>query len=82
MRNRRIIVSGHSRVCDLAKAKRETVDNYDSLADKVGAAARDMDSMDQVLDRFADLLAFRHVKNYNRLHRANMNRAFAEFESD
>jgi glyoxylase-like metal-dependent hydrolase (beta-lactamase superfamily II) len=78
----KIIVPGHGQVCDLAKAKRETGDYYDFLADKVGAAARDMESMTEVLDRYADLPAFRQLENYDSLHRANMNRAFIEFESN
>jgi hypothetical protein len=36
--------------------------------------------MDEVLKRFVDLPEFRHLENYNSLHRANMNRAFTEFE--
>ncbi len=75
------IVPGHGRVCGLAQAQRETGDYYDFLADKVGAAAREMESMDATLDRYADLPAFRHLENYDSLHRANMNRAFTEFES-
>lgn len=75
------IVPGHGRVCDLAKAQRETGDYYDFLAEKVGAAAREMEPMDATLDRYADLPAFRHLENYGDLHRANMNRAFVEFES-
>lgn len=78
----RIIVPGHGRVCDLAKAKRETGDYYDFLADKVGTAARDMEPMTEVLDRYADLPAFRQLENYDSLHRANMNRAFIEFEAN
>lgn len=75
------IVPGHGRVCDLAQAQRETGDYYDFLADKVGAAAREMESLSATLDRYADLPAFRHLENYGDLHRANMNRAFTEFES-
>lgn len=75
------IVPGHGRVCDLAQAQRETGDYYDFLADKVGAAAREMEPMEETLDRYADLPAFRHLENYGSLHRANMNRAFTEFES-
>lgn len=75
------IVPGHGRVCDLAQAQRETGDYYDFLADKVGAAAREMEPMDATLDRYADLPEFRHLENYGDLHRANMNRAFTEFES-
>jgi len=75
------IVPGHGRVCDLAQAQRETGDYYDFLSDTVGAAAREMEPMEATLDRYADLPAFRHLENYGSLHRANMNRAFTEFES-
>ena len=75
------IVPGHGRVCDLAQAQRETGDYYDFLAGKVGAAAREMEPMDATLDRYADLPEFRHLENYADLHRANMNRAFVEFEA-
>lgn len=75
------IIPGHGRVCDLAQAQREAGDYYDFLVSKVGAAAREMEPMDATLDRYADLPAFRHLDNYTGLHRANMNRAFTEFES-
>lgn len=75
------IVPGHGRICDLAQAQRETGDYYGFLADQVGAAAREMESLAETLDRYADLPAFRHLQSYGELHRANMNRAFVEFES-
>lgn len=75
------IVPGHGRVCDLAQAQRESGDYYDFLVEKVGAAAREMEPLADTLDRYADLPAFRHLENFSDLHRANMNRAFVEFES-
>ncbi len=75
------IVPGHGRVCDLAKAKRDTGDYYDFLVNTIGAAAREMEPIDAVLDRHADAPAFRHLDNFKDLHRANMNRAFTEFEA-
>lgn len=75
------IVPGHGRVCDLAQAQRESGDYYDFLADKIGTAAREMEPMDATLERYADLPAFRHLQNYNELHRGNMNRTFTQFES-
>lgn len=75
------IVPGHGRVCDLAQAKRESGDYYDFLANQIGAAAKEMESMSEVLNRHADLPAFKHLENYDGLHRGNMNRAFVEFES-
>lgn len=74
------IVPGHGRVCDLAKAQRETGDYYDFLVGTVGKAAKEMEPMDETLNAHADLPAFRHLENYKDLHRANMNRAFTEFE--
>lgn len=75
------VVPGHGRVCDLARAKRDTGDYYDFLADKVGAPAKEMEPMDEVLKRHADAPAFRHLENFDSLHRTNMNRAFTEFEA-
>ena len=79
--NPTFIVPGHGRTCDLAKAKAETGDYYDFLAEKVGTAAKAMEPMEEVLNRYMDLPAFRHLENYDGLHRANMNRAFTEFEA-
>ncbi len=75
------IVPGHGRVCDLAQAQRESGDYYDFLADRVGIPAREMEPMSEVLNRYSDMPAFRHLENYDDLHRANMNRTFVEFES-
>ncbi len=75
------IVPGHGRVCDLAQATRETGDYYDFLVETVGTAATEMEPMDATLDRYADLPQFNHLENYDGLHRANMNRAFLEFET-
>lgn len=76
-----LIIPGHGRVCDLAKAQRETGDYYDFLANVIGTAAKEMEPIQEVLNRHSDLPAFRQLENYNNLHRANMNRAFTEFES-
>jgi len=75
------IVPGHGRVCNLAQARRETGDYYDFLVGTIGAAATEMEPMDATLDRYSDLPQFKHLENYDSLHRANMNRAFLEFEA-
>ena len=79
--NPKHIVPGHGRVCDLAKAKRDSLDYEDFLADVIGKAAQDMESLPDTLAKYADLPQFRHLENYSDLHRANMNRAFTEFEA-
>lgn len=76
------IVPGHGRVTDLPQAKRETGDYYDYLITNVGAAARNMDSIGQTLDKFAKPQQFMHLENFADLHRPNMNRVFVDFEAN
>lgn len=80
--NPKHVVAGHGQVTDLAQAKRETGDYYDFLIDKVGSAARNMDSMEDTLDQFAKPPQFMHLRNFEDLHRANMNRVFVDFEAN
>jgi glyoxylase-like metal-dependent hydrolase (beta-lactamase superfamily II) len=75
------VVPGHGRVCDMTKAKRDSIDYEDFLANVVGKAAQDMEPLSDTLAKYADLPQFRHLENYHDLHRANMNRAFTEFEA-
>lgn len=74
------IVPGHGRVTDIAGARAECGDYYDFLVDTIGAAARDMEPMDEVLDQHSDLPQFRHLEHFQDIHRANMNRTYLEFE--
>ena len=76
------VVPGHGRVTDLAQAKRETGDYYAFLIKNVGAAARNMDSIGETLDKFAKPKQFMHLENFADLHRANMNRVFVDFEAN
>jgi glyoxylase-like metal-dependent hydrolase (beta-lactamase superfamily II) len=79
--NPKHIVPGHGRVCDLAQAKRDSLDYEDFLANVIGKAAQDMESLPDTLAKYADLPQFNHLENYGDLHKANMNRAFTEFEA-
>ena len=78
----RRIVPGHGRVTDLAQAQKETGDYYRFLIEQVGAAARNMEPMDETLARHARPAAFVHLQNFEELHRANMNRVFTDFEAN
>lgn len=80
--NPKHIVPGHGSVCDLAKAKRDSGDYEDFLANVIGKAAQDMEALDATLNKYADLPQFAHLYNFSDLHRANMNRAFVEFEAN
>lgn len=75
------IVPGHGGVSDLAKAKRECGDYYDFLNNVVGAAAEEMEPMEEVIKRYAKMPAFEHLEHFDELHRTNMNRTYLEYES-
>lgn len=74
------IVPGHGQVCGLKKARKDTGDYYNFLVNVIGKAAINMDDMGDVINRYTFLPQFEHLKHYENLHRANMNRAFLEFE--
>jgi len=76
------IVPGHGRVTDMAQAQRETGDYYAFLIDNVGEAGREMESLQETLDRFDNPPAFMHLQNFGELHRSNMNRVFVDFEAN
>lgn len=76
------VVPGHGRVTDQAQARRESGDYYDFMIKHIAAAAREMAPLDETLAKYADLPAFRHLQNYDELHRGNISRAFVRFESE
>ncbi len=78
----RHVVPGHGRVTDMAQAQRETGDYYRFLIDHVGAAARNLDSLEDTLKKFADAPAFSHLRNFSEWHRTNMSRVFVDFEAN
>lgn len=74
------IVPGHGRVCDLAKAKRDTGDYLDWLVAEVSRAVADWEPLEATVARLADAPRFRHLELYELLHRPNINRAYVELE--
>ena len=75
------VVPGHGRVTDVAHAQNDTGDYYSFLISKVGSAARNMDPMPETLDKFSSPSQFKHLQNFEELHRSNMSRVFVDFES-
>lgn len=74
------VVPGHGRVSDMERARRDSGDYYDFLVNTVGEAARNFETMDDVMDANDDLEAFKHLEHYDSWHRTNMNRTFILFE--
>jgi hypothetical protein len=66
----------------MTKATRETGDYYAFLIEQVGVAARNMESISETLNKLAMPTQFRHLQNFDELHRLNMNRVFVDFEAN
>lgn len=76
----KVIVPGHGGVSDLAKARADTGAYLDWLVNEVGTAQADWEPLDQVVNRLTDAPQFSHLANFDDLHRANINRAYLDFE--
>ncbi|EJC61047.1 beta-lactamase domain-containing protein [Alcaligenes faecalis subsp. faecalis NCIB 8687] len=76
------VVPGHGRVTDIAQAQKETGDYYTFMITNIGAAAREMEPMTETLNQFANPAQFKHLANFEELHRLNMNRVYLDFESN
>jgi glyoxylase-like metal-dependent hydrolase (beta-lactamase superfamily II) len=76
------VVPGHGRVTNMVQAQKETGDYYQFLITNIGAAARNLDPMSETLDKFVSPKQFMHLKNFEELHRGNMNRVFVDFEAN
>jgi len=79
--NPKHVVPGHGSVCDMAKARHDSGDYEDFLANVIGKAAQDMEPLADTLNKHMDLPQFRLLFNYEDTHRGNMSRAFVEYES-
>ena len=75
------IVPGHGRVCDVTQAQRETGDYLAFVVDGVKKFAEEMAGVDAAVAALNDAPAFRHLRNFDDLHRGNVNRAYLRFES-
>jgi glyoxylase-like metal-dependent hydrolase (beta-lactamase superfamily II) len=76
------IVPGHGRVTNMVQAKKETGHYYEFLISNIGTAARNLESMPETLDKFASPKQFKHLPNFEELHRGNMSRVFVDFEAN
>lgn len=76
------VIPGHGRVTNMAQAQKETGDYYQFLIANIGAAARNLEPMSETLDKFASPAQFKHLQNFEELHRGNMNRVFVDFEAN
>ena len=77
----RVIVPGHGAVCDVGKARRDSGDYLSFVVTGVKRFAEDMAGVDAAVTALADAPQFRHLANFDDLHRGNVSRAYLRLES-
>lgn len=75
------IVPGHGRVCDIAQAQREAGDYLAFVVDGTKKFAEDMAGVDAAVSAMKEAPAFKHLRNFDDLHRGNVNRAYLRLEA-
>jgi glyoxylase-like metal-dependent hydrolase (beta-lactamase superfamily II) len=76
-----IVVPGHGAATDLATARRDTGDYLEMLVHEVRAGLEDWETLDETVERLADLPQFQHLLHYDAWHRANVNQSYLIMEA-
>jgi glyoxylase-like metal-dependent hydrolase (beta-lactamase superfamily II) len=77
----KIIVPGHGRVTDIAGAQADTGDYLTFIVAGVTRLAEDMAGVEAALNELGDAPTFRHLANFDDLHRANIGQAYLRAEA-
>jgi glyoxylase-like metal-dependent hydrolase (beta-lactamase superfamily II) len=78
----RHIIPGHGKPADVAGARRDTGDYLDWLVVNVRAAVAEWKDINETIDDLADAPAFRHLKQYDSLHRRNIHQTYLQLEGE
>ena len=76
-----VIVPGHGRVSDLARARADTGDYLAFIVTGVSRLAEEMAGVDQAMAELGDAPAFERLANYSELHRRNVSQAYLRMEA-
>ena len=76
-----IVVPGHGAATDLATARRDTGDYLEVLIREVRAGLDDWETLDETVERIAEMPPFLHLLHYDDWHRVNVNRTYLFLEA-
>lgn len=77
----KIVIPGHGRAGDLAKARRDTGDYLAFLVEGVGKALEDWKELGETTDLLSNAPQFRHLKFFDDWHRRNINHTYLQMEA-
>jgi glyoxylase-like metal-dependent hydrolase (beta-lactamase superfamily II) len=75
------IVPGHGQVCDVSQAQRETGDYLVFVVEGTKKFAADMAGVDSAVSALKDAPSFKHLRNFDDLHRGNVSRVYLRMEA-
>lgn len=76
-----IVVPGHGAATDLGTARRDTGDYLETLIREVHASLDAWETLDEAVERIAELPQFLHLLHYDDWHRVNVNRTYLFLEA-
>ena len=79
--NPKVIIPGHGKVCDLAKARHDTKDYLNLLRNHMHKAYDAGSDLQKAIDTL-DQSAFRHLENFELLKGGNASRVYLEMETE
>jgi glyoxylase-like metal-dependent hydrolase (beta-lactamase superfamily II) len=77
-----IVVPGHGAATDMATARRDASDYLEVVVREVQAGLEEWETLDETVERIADLPQFQHLLHYDAWHRANVNRTYLFLEAN
>ncbi|AGA32629.1 SoxH - like protein [Thioalkalivibrio nitratireducens DSM 14787] len=80
--NPAIVVPGHGAATDLATARRDAGDYLEVIIREVRTGLENWETLDETVDRLADLPEFQHLLHYDNWHRTNVNRTYLFLEAE
>jgi glyoxylase-like metal-dependent hydrolase (beta-lactamase superfamily II) len=79
--NPTIVVPGHGAATDMATARRDAGDYLEVVVREVRSGLENWETLDETVERLADLPQFQHLLHYDAWHRANVNRTYLFLEA-
>lgn len=79
--NPTIVVPGHGAATDMATARRDSGDYLEVVVGEVRSGLENWETLDETVERLADLPQFEHLLHYDAWHRANVNRTYLFLEA-
>jgi glyoxylase-like metal-dependent hydrolase (beta-lactamase superfamily II) len=80
--NPRIVVPGHGAATDMTIARRDAGDYLEVIVGEVQTGIENWETLDETVNRLAELPQFQHLLHFDAWHRVNINRTYLFIEAE